>query len=136
MGIPYSKQINSAFHQVTPLVSEGFRVLQTIRDIAVLVAVIQLFAFFFLGWISLAALGLLVTLNPDLEAERQAFVTPAVKWFSSWLLDPEYRVVLGMGVLAVVGGTVAGTWAGLCLMRDPVLVRDDQNGVQEPQPVS
>lgn len=43
MGIPYSKQIHSAFDQVTPLVAAGFEVLKTTKNIAILLACLQVF---------------------------------------------------------------------------------------------
>lgn len=51
MGIPYSKQINLAFDQVTPLVAAAFKVLQTTRNITYLLAAIQVLTAVFLGLI-------------------------------------------------------------------------------------
>jgi hypothetical protein len=67
MGIPYSRQINSAFEQVTPLVAAGFKVLRTTRDISILLAIIQVLTVFFLGLILVALVVLLYCVNPDLE---------------------------------------------------------------------
>jgi hypothetical protein len=67
MGIPYSRQINAAFEQVTPLVAAGFQVLRTTRDISILLAVIQVLTVFFLGLILVALFALLYCVNPDLE---------------------------------------------------------------------
>lgn len=67
MGIPYSRQINAAFEQVTPLVAAGFKVLRTTRDISILLAVIQVLTVFFLGLILFALTLLLYCVNPDLE---------------------------------------------------------------------
>jgi len=67
MGIPYSRQINAAFEQVTPLVAAGFKVLQTTRDISILLAVIQVLTVLFLFLILLALIGVLYCVNPDLE---------------------------------------------------------------------
>lgn len=67
MGIPYSRQINAAFEQVTPLVAAGFKVLRTTRDISILLAVIQILTVFFLGLILAALIALLYCVNPDLE---------------------------------------------------------------------
>jgi hypothetical protein len=79
MGIPYSHQINSAFEQVTPLVAQGFQVLETTKNIAVLIAWIAVFSFVLLSFIFSALIALLVTVNPDLTYERQKYVTPALK---------------------------------------------------------
>jgi hypothetical protein len=37
----------------------------------------------------LAMLALLITVNPDLDAERRATVTPAVRWMASWVFRAE-----------------------------------------------
>jgi hypothetical protein len=79
MGIPYSRQINDAFNQVTPLVAEGFRVLETTKNIAVVLAFIEVLNVIVLGLILTVLLALLVTINPDFEKERQAYVTPTLK---------------------------------------------------------
>jgi hypothetical protein len=113
MGIPYSKQIHSAFDQVTPLVACGFRVLEKIRDISILVALIQLLTCFFLLLILLTLLGLLITVNPDLELERQTIVTPTVKWIASWVSDRDERRWMEVLLFVVIGGVGFGAWAGL-----------------------
>jgi hypothetical protein len=87
MGMPYSKEINSAFNQVTPLVAAGFEVLQTTKNIAILLAYIQVLTVVLLALILFALLGLLVTMNPDLEMERQMVVTPVVHWLAGWVVD-------------------------------------------------
>ena len=79
MGMPYSKQINAAFDQVTPLVAEGYKVLETIKNLAVLLAWIQVLTVARLGGLAVLLLALLVTLNPDLADERRLLVTPAVR---------------------------------------------------------
>lgn len=67
MGLPYSKQINAAFEQVTPLVAAGFKVLRTTRDISILLAVIQVLTVLLLFFILLGIVALLYCVNPDLE---------------------------------------------------------------------
>jgi hypothetical protein len=67
MGIPYSRQINAAFEEVTPLVAAGFKVLRTTRNISILLAVIQVLTVFFLFLILLGIVALLYCVNPDLE---------------------------------------------------------------------
>lgn len=67
MGIPYSRQINAAFEQVTPLVAAGFKVLRTTRDISILLAVIQVLTVWFLFLILVALVAVLFCVNPDLE---------------------------------------------------------------------
>lgn len=86
MGIPYSKEINAAFEQVTPLVAAGYEVLTTTKDVAILLACIQVLTVVFLFLILLALLGVLLSVNPDLAAERQQLVTPAVQWLAHWVL--------------------------------------------------
>lgn len=84
MGIPYSREINQAFEQVTPLVAAGFEVLQTTKNIAILLACIQVLTVILLGLLLLGIFALLCTVNPDLDRERQELVTPAVQWLASW----------------------------------------------------
>ena len=67
MGLPYSRQINAAFDQVTPLVAAGFKVLRTTRDISILLAVIQVLTVILLGFILFALILLLYCVNPDLQ---------------------------------------------------------------------
>jgi hypothetical protein len=76
MGIPYSRQINAAFEQVTPLVAAGFKVLRTTRDISILLAIIQVLTVVLLFAILLALIGVLYCVNPDLEVTYQ----PGVLW--------------------------------------------------------
>lgn len=67
MGLPYSRQINAAFEQVTPLVAAGYKVLRTTRDISILLAVIQVLTVVLLFAILVALVGVLYCVNPDLE---------------------------------------------------------------------
>jgi hypothetical protein len=67
MGIPYSRQINAAFEQVTPLVAAGYKVLRTTRDISILLAIIQVLTVLLLFLILLGLVALLYCVNPDLE---------------------------------------------------------------------
>ncbi|KAI4141421.1 MAG: hypothetical protein LQ340_007653, partial [Diploschistes diacapsis] len=89
MGIPYSKEIKQAFveldkayGQVTPLVAAAYEVLETTKNISLLLAGIQVLTVLLLALILLALVGLLVTMNPELEKEREEFVTPVVKWLA------------------------------------------------------
>jgi hypothetical protein len=110
MGIPYSKQINLAFDQVTPLVAAGFKVLQTTKNITFLLAAIQILTTFLLSLILLTLLGLIITVSPDLEYERQILVTPMIRWFANsamqwgrWLKVGVWIAFVGTGVGAVGG---------------------------------
>ncbi|KAF2651416.1 hypothetical protein K491DRAFT_719839 [Lophiostoma macrostomum CBS 122681] len=76
MGIPYSREINAAFDQVTPLVAAGFKVLKTTKNISILLAVIQVLTVLFLALILWVMIALVYCVNPDLEAERRTLVTP------------------------------------------------------------
>jgi hypothetical protein len=78
--IPYSRQINAAFDQVTPLVAAGFEVLETTKNIAILLAWIEGLTVVLLGLILCSLFALLITTNPDLAEERRALVTPVMKW--------------------------------------------------------
>ncbi|KAF3769496.1 hypothetical protein M406DRAFT_283893 [Cryphonectria parasitica EP155] len=106
MGIPYSKQINGAFTQVTPLVAAGFEVLQTTKNISILLASIQVLTCVFLGLILLALLGIICTLSPHLETETQTLVIPVVRWLASWLLV--YGTAVGWTLRVAVVATTAG----------------------------
>lgn len=106
MGLPYSKEIDAAFGQVTPLVAAGFRVLQKTKNIAIIVACIQGLTAFLLSLILLALLGLLYTMNLDLEDERQQLVTPVMQWVAQWLLTygPMASWLLRVFVVVCTGG--------------------------------
>ena len=67
MGIPYSRQINAAFEQVTPLVAAGFTVLRTTRDISILLAIIQVLTVVLLALILGVLVLIVYCVNPDLE---------------------------------------------------------------------
>jgi hypothetical protein len=127
MGIPYSRQINAAFEQVTPLVAAGFKVLRTTRDISILLAIIQVLTVFFLGLILVALVVLLYCVNPDLEVrlppddvcvadldtktyqeERKAIVTPWLRYFASITLWSIFKTIFFL--LAVVGLAGSATW--------------------------
>lgn len=120
MGLPYSKQINAAFDQVTPLVAAGFEVLQTTKNIAILLAVIQIVVALTLILILLALLALLLSVNPDLSAEREQLVTPAMKWLASWVF--KYGRITGWVIrfALVIGSVVLGwsVWQGLTTGHD------------------
>jgi hypothetical protein len=76
MGAIYSREIHAAIDQLTSLVAA----VQTTKNIFIFLAAIQVIKVIILALILLAMLALLVTMNPDLEDERAAVVTPAVKW--------------------------------------------------------
>ena len=110
MGIPYSKQINIAFDQVTPLVAAGFVVLQTTRNITYLLAAIQVLTALFLFLILVTLLALIITVNPELEYERNVLVTPVMReiieygrWYLRWVKVGLWLVILGAAVGAFGG---------------------------------
>lgn len=86
MGIPYSKEINIAFAQVTPLVAAGFEVLQTTKNISILLAAVQILTTLLLFLILLTLLALICVADPGLTRERDELVTPAVRWLAGWVL--------------------------------------------------
>ena len=108
MGIPYSKQINAAFNQVTPLVSSGYELLETVKNIAIFITVIQIGVIAVLCLNLLALLGLVYSINPDLEDERQALVTPAMKTIATWsmaMIERKWSICTSMlGFAAAVMG--------------------------------
>jgi dolichol kinase len=119
MGIPYSRQIHAAFDQVTPLVAAGFEVLQTTKNISILLAAIQVITVVILAMILLTMLALLITMNPDLEAERAAIVTPVVKWFACWAMpECEARGRLAMSVLVLCAVVFVACWVWFSMVTD------------------
>jgi hypothetical protein len=117
MGIPYSKQIDAAFDQVTPLVAEGFKVLETTKNISILLAAIQVLTVILLLFILGALTALLITCNPDLAHERQTLVTPVLKWFAAWIVDAGSRRYLGLVLFVLVFGALIGAAGGFFLVR-------------------
>lgn len=75
MGVPYSQEIRTAVDQVAPLVAA----VQTTKNIFILLAAVQVIKVVLLALVLLAMLALLITVNPDLEGERAAAVTPIMK---------------------------------------------------------
>jgi hypothetical protein len=119
MGIPYSKQINAAFDQVTPLVSAGFEVLQTTKNISILLAAIQVVTVLILAAILLTLIALLISVNPDLEAERVAIVTPVVKWCACWAMPAcEARGRVLVSGLVFVAVIFVGSWVWYSVVTD------------------
>jgi len=127
MGIPYSKQIHAAFDQVTPLVAAGFEVLQTTKNISILLAAIQVVTVLILGLILLTLIALLISVNPDLEAERTAIVTPVVRWCACWAMpacEARGRVMISAIVLLVV--VFVGSWVWYSVVTDVKDVAADE----------
>lgn len=86
MGIPYSKEINSALDQVAPLVAAGYVVLRTTKNVSILLGILQILTVFLLALILLVGFGILVSVNLDLVVERRALVTPVVRWIGAWVV--------------------------------------------------
>ncbi|KAH8669598.1 hypothetical protein BGZ60DRAFT_564059 [Tricladium varicosporioides] len=118
MGIPYSKQINLAFDQVTPLVAAGFKVLQTTKNITFLLAAIQVLTALFLFLILGALLALIITVSPDLEYERRMVVTPVMRGMVGRVMG--YAEWVKMGVWIVGVGVLVGAGAGWWVTREGV----------------
>lgn len=86
MGIPYSKQINQAFEEVSPLVAATLDVMHTTQEVSYILAGIQVITAVFQFATVVGIIGLLITLNPDLAAERTALVTPIMRYLASWVM--------------------------------------------------
>lgn len=92
---------------VTPLVAEGFEVLQTTRNITFLLAEIQILTVLMLFLILVALSMLLITCNPDLERERQALITPVLHWTASWVMSNEGKRRFGFAGIVMLFVTAA-----------------------------
>ncbi|KAF7854590.1 hypothetical protein EAF04_010399 [Stromatinia cepivora] len=132
MGLPYSKQIQSAFTQsqtmirrvqteVTPLVAagypliaSGFEVLKTTKNIAILLAFVQVYTAIMLTVHFAVLILLLVTVNPDLEVERRRWVSPVVRGGVLWVERWGGWVGWGtkVGVVGGMAGLGVGMWRG------------------------
>ncbi|KAG9200531.1 hypothetical protein G6514_006873 [Epicoccum nigrum] len=104
MGIPYSREINAAFEQVTPLVAAGYKVLRTTKNISIILAIIQVLTVVLLGLILLALVALLYTVNPDLEEERKQLITPWLRYCARIKL---FRIVKTLVTTALTLAAVA-----------------------------
>jgi hypothetical protein len=118
MGIPYSKEISKAFEelnkaygQVTPLIEAAYEVLETTKNISLLLAGIQVLTVVLLALILLAMVGLLITMNPDLDKERRELVTPAIQWVAGWA-----TVGMGAGWLIWVAALFVVITMGIAVM--------------------
>lgn len=120
MGLPYSKQINAAFDQVTPLVAAGFQVLQTTKNISLLLFAIQVLTVILLSLILAALFALLISVNPGLEKERDELVTPVVRGIAGGLVGVGRGFGVGVVVVAVGVGIGLG-WGVWYTARDPTL---------------
>ena len=117
MGIPYSREINAAFEQVTPLVAAGYKVLRTTKNISIILAIIQVLTVIFLGLILLALVALLYTVNPDLEVRSPKLTSPH--------LNTKVRIV--MLTYTHPGRKTATHHAMAALLRTHHALRGDQN---------
>ncbi|KAL1598590.1 hypothetical protein SLS59_006877 [Nothophoma quercina] len=108
MGIPYSREINAAFEQVTPLVAAGFKVLRTTKNISIILAIIQVLTVLFLGMILGALVVLIYVVNPDLEEERRQIITPWLRYYAHITLFGIFKTLLTTSV--VIGGLGFAGW--------------------------
>jgi hypothetical protein len=131
MGIPYSREINAAFEQVTPLVQSAYEVLDTTKNIAVFLAYLQVLIAITLILILFCMVGLLFTLNPDLERERQLLVTPVMKWIAGFSVTGSgHRKSIAGGLVSLFLLAGFGFWFYVYYVRnveDPTI----ENGVAD-----
>jgi len=94
MWLPYSDQVG-------PLV-------QTAKNVAVLVGAFSLVATVTLGvllsLILLSLFLLLITVNPDLEAERRVIVTPVMRTMTRWMVGRPRAAAPGVRTRAEPAG--------------------------------
>lgn len=81
MGFPHSKEINVALQTFET-------VIQKMKYISICLAFFHILLVVFLALILAALLGLLITVNPDLEHERRILVTPTMKRMVKWIMEP------------------------------------------------
>ena len=126
MGIPYSREINKAFDelnvaygQVTPLIEAAYEVLETTKNISLLLLGIQVLTVILLAFILLALVGLMIVMNPEMDKERRELVTPTLRWVTGWMTMSHigfgwFSAILVLFILIVLGITVMttsyGTW--------------------------
>ncbi|PVI02957.1 hypothetical protein DM02DRAFT_505021, partial [Periconia macrospinosa] len=116
MGIPYSREINAAFEQVTPLVAAGYQVLRTTKNISILLAIIQVLTVLLLFLVFIALIALMYCVNPDLEVQRQQLITPLLRSLAHLTLTTLLRYALGT---VFVGALFVGTtWYLVVLDRE------------------
>ncbi|KAF2004278.1 hypothetical protein P154DRAFT_55751 [Amniculicola lignicola CBS 123094] len=121
MGIPYSREINTVFEQVTPLVAAGFKVLKTTKNISIVLAVIQVLTVVFLAMILAVLVALVYCVDPGLEYERKTLVTPFFRSLA--------RITLWDIVTKVVGGLVACVSFSPPCLSPSVLCIPDPTGI-------
>lgn len=97
--------------------AEGFKVLETTKNISILLAVVQVFNIFLLLLIFAALIALLITTNPDLDHERRVLVTPIVQWFTSWITDRGSRRYLALVIFIVLLGSAMGAGGAFYMLR-------------------
>ncbi len=84
MGVPFSREIEKASHHIDTLVPTVNIALWTIIWVSIILLIL-------IATILVAFIALLITVNPDLERERKALVTPVLR---ALLKVP--RVLVGM----------------------------------------
>jgi hypothetical protein len=83
MGVPFSQEVRNAVDHAADLKSAAIYFTRTAVDIAAdlkfVVICFTIIHAISLGFILLAVIALLITVNPDLVEERKALVTPVLK---------------------------------------------------------
>lgn len=82
MGLPYSHEIQRASEHIDAIVPTVKIALWTLTFVSISLLIL-------IGALLLAVIGLLITVNPDLERERKALVTPVLR---GWLTAPRLLV--------------------------------------------
>ena len=93
MGVPFSREVEIILGSMQDLKPIAATVLQTVRYVALLLLVLQIATMFLLALLLAAVIALIVTMDPNLSGEREALVTPVLKWLVRPLLRQQARAI-------------------------------------------
>lgn len=95
MGVPYSKEVDIVLSSVQDL-------LGTVNYVAITLVILHITIVFLLILLLTAVIALIFTMDPNLSKEREALVTPSMKWLATRLLWLQVRLRLACWLLALL----------------------------------